>query len=171
MRPPDSFSCARRAGPSPSRADTDWTSECARACWRRVIRPSSSGFTTPSKRIRARLRRAETPRAATEKSGLLGARDPPEAAGQGLRVLRRGRQADHGAERPRANPRAHDPARLGGGLDLPVSVRAYPGDRDRRGRTQAVPLPRPLARAARPREVRVDGGVRPRPAAPAAAGG
>ena len=56
--------------------------------------------------------------------------------------------------------RAGHPARLEGRLDLPPRGRAHPGDRHRRRRTQAVPLPPALARAARHREVRRHAGLR-----------
>ena len=49
-----------------------------------------------------------------------------------------------------ADRRAGDPAGMGGGVDLPGSARAPAGDRARRGRAQAVPLPRALARPPRP---------------------
>ena len=85
----------------------------------------------------------------------------PERAGlhaaalrQGLHVPRRGGRADHRQRARRADRRARHPARLAGRLDLARPVRPHPGDRDRRPRAQAVPLPPALARAPRPGEVR-----------------
>ena len=49
----------------------------------------------------------------------------------------------------------------------PLAERPHPGDRHRRPRAQAVPLPRPLAGATRPREIRPDARVRARAAAAA----
>ena len=63
-----------------------------------------------------------------------------------------------------AHPRARHPARVGGRVDLPVPRRPHPGDRHRRARPQAVPLPPEVARVARPREVRGHGRVRARAA-------
>ena len=58
-----------------------------------------------------------------------------------------------------------DPAGVGGRVDLPVPGRPHPGDRRRRGRAQAVPLPPALARAPRHGEVRGHGRLRAHAAA------
>ena len=81
-----------------------------------------------------------------------------------LLVCRGGRDADRGSRGDRADPRARDPAGVEGRLDLPPGQRAHPGDRDRRRRAQAVPLPPEVARAPRPREVRRDARLRRRAA-------
>ena len=86
-----------------------------------------------------------------------------DCSGPGIRRRRRGKGFEYldadgaridRAERDRAHPRARDPARLGGRLDLPLSDGPHPGHRHRRRGAQAVPLPRPLARAPRRGEVR-----------------
>ena len=100
---------------------------------------------------------------------LLRPRDPPPALRPGLRLLRRRRRPDRRSGGAAAHRRARDPARLGRRVDLPLSARAPAGDRHRRRRAQAVPLPRRLARAARHREVRDDGALRARAAAAARA--
>ena len=100
---------------------------------------------------------------------LLRTRHPPASPGQGVRVPRRGRSPRGRAHRGGPHPRAGHSAGLGGRLDLPLSDGAHPGHGHRCARPQAVPLPRPLARAPRPREVRVDGALRPRAAGPARA--
>ena len=101
-----------------------------------------------------------------------------DCSGPGIRRVRRGRGFGYVDERRRArrrargagaDRRARDPARLGGRLDLPVPERAPPGDRHRRRRAQAVPLPRRLARAPRRAEVRRHGAVREGAAAAAPA--
>ena len=101
-----------------------------------------------------------------------------DCSGPGIRRKRHGSgfsyvdddgRADRRARRARADRRAGDPARVGGRLDLPLPERPPAGDGHRRRRAQAVPLPRRLARAARPREVRRHGALRPRAAAAARA--
>ena len=84
--------------------------------------------------------------------------------GQGLHLPRRRRRAGHRARGPRADRRARHPAGLEGRLDLPGRARAPAGDRDRRRRPQAVPLPPAVAHAARLREVRRDDPLRRRAA-------
>ena len=69
--------------------------------------------------------------------------------GRGLRLRRRRGPARRRARGAAADRRARDPARLGGRVDLPVPERAPAGDRHRRRRAQAVPLPRRMAYAAR----------------------
>ena len=101
-----------------------------------------------------RLRRSDT----TE-PGIRAA--PPRPR---LRVPRPRR--DEG-RRPRGAPahqRARHPAGVEGRLDLPVPRRPHPGDRHRRPRAQAVPLPPEVAPAARPGEVRRHAALRPRAA-------
>ena len=96
-----------------------------------------------------------------------------DCAGPGIRRIRRGRGFSYedgsggsycGRGDAGADPRAGDPARLEGGLDLPRPVRPHPGDRLRRSRAQAVPLPRALAAAAGGTEVRAGARVRRRAA-------
>ena len=81
--------------------------------------------------------------------------------GRGFRYLDEDGAAVDGPRGPRAHPRARHPARVAGRVDQPVPRRAHPGHRHRPGGPQAVPLPPALARAARPREVRRHGPVRP----------
>ncbi len=64
------------------------------------------------------------------------------------------------SRRAAANPLARDSARVDRRLDLPESARPSPGDRPRRARPQAVPLPPALARGARRSEVRPPDRVR-----------
>ena len=134
-------------------------------------RASSLGYAAPEPAGLIRTRPwAQAVRGATETSRLLGSRHRPPPARQGLRVLRRGRRPDHRAVACSSGSRE---------LAIPpawedVWVCPYPMGHIQatgvgRRRAQAVPLPRPLARAPRPREVRVDGGVRPRAAAAAPA--
>ena len=93
----------------------------------------------------------------------------PRQARARLPLPRRRRRARARRRGARAHPRAGHPAGVEGRVDLPVPRRPHPGDRHRRGRAQAVPLPPALARAARHREVRRHGGLRPHAAAAARA--
>ena len=88
-----------------------------------------------------------------------------DCSGPGIRRRRRGKGFEyldedgaphHRTRRGRADPCAGHPACLGGGLDLPPPDGSHPGHGDGRRWTQAVPLPRSLARATRPGEVRRD---------------
>ena len=63
-------------------------------------------------------------------------------------------RAVEGPRHARAHPLARDPAGLDGRLDLPARERPPAGDRARRARAQAVPLPPALARRPRRDEVR-----------------
>ena len=65
-----------------------------------------------------------------------------------------------GTPRPCAGSGARHPAGLDRRLDLPLAERPSPGDRPRRARAQAVPLPPALADPARHRQVRPDARLR-----------
>ena len=80
--------------------------------------------------------------------------------GRGFRFLDRDGEPVEDKEVLRAHPRARDPAGVGGRVDLPLPGRPHPGDRRRRRRAQAVPLPPALARAPRHGEVRGHGRLR-----------
>ena len=71
---------------------------------------------------------------------------------------------DHRRGDAGADPRAGDPARLEGGLDLPRPGRPHPGDRLRRSGPQAVPLPRPLGQRRATRKYDGDARIRRRAA-------
>ena len=92
-----------------------------------------------------------------------------------------GRQRDPRQAGARADPVARHSAGLHRRLDLPPSQRAHPGDRSRRARPEAVPLPPAVAGGPRRDQVRPDARVqrgapghpragreRPRPPRPAA---
>ncbi len=88
-----------------------------------------------------------------------------DCAGAGIRRVRHGRgfrYEDEAGDRLTDEAalerirRARDPARVEGGLDLPRSPRTHPGHGYRRRGTQAVPLPRRVASAAGPPQVRAD---------------
>ena len=101
--------------------------------------------------------------------GLLRPRYPAPAPRSRLRIRRRGRQPRRRSRGARADRGARDPPGLGGRLDLPLPERSPAGHRHRRRRAQAVPLPRRLAGAPGPAEVRRHGRVREGAAAAAPA--
>ena len=68
--------------------------------------------------------------------------DLPAPPRSRLRLPRRRRRAGRRRAGAGADSRPGDPAGLGRRLDLRPAQRAHPGDRDRRRRAQAVPLPR-----------------------------
>ena len=70
-------------------------------------------------------------------------------AGRGFSYRTADGEHDPRPRRPAPDQGAGRPAGLDGRLDLPATRRPPAGDRARRARAQAVPLPRPLARAAR----------------------
>ena len=72
--------------------------------------------------------------------------------------------------RSRRDPEPRDSAGLARGVDLQRPRRPHPGDRPRRSRAQAVPLPRALAPAGGAAQVRVHARIRREPS-PLAAGG
>ena len=82
------------------------------------------------------------------------------ALGSRLRLPRRGRRAHPRSRLPGPHPGPGDPARLDRRVDLSRPDRPPPGQRTRCGRTQAVPLPRRLARPSRRGQVRPDARVR-----------
>ena len=138
-----------------------WAWRCARACWRLEAR---------------RLRTASAGHRGSPWRGLKRV----DCAGPGITRRRRGKGFEYFDEDGRkiteptviqriselAIPPAWDQVWV-----CPYPLGPHPGHRPRRGRAKAVPLPRPLARAPRSREVRGDAGLRSRPAGAAQAGG
>ena len=123
---------SRRASPS-----------CSSACWTRIgsdaagCNRTAHGATRQSRLLWPGIRRRRRGRASsTSTTTATGSTTPRCSSGSASSAI----------------PPAWD-----GRLDLPLPDRPHPGDRHRRRRPQAVPLPRALARAARPREVRRDG--------------
>src|SRR5437764_2641272 len=98
--------------------------------------------------------------------GLLGARPAPRPPRPRVLIPRRAGRAPHRPGDARPDSRAGHPPGLAGRMDLQRSPGPSPGDRDRRGRTQAVPLPRRLAGAPGPGEVRACPAVRPQTSGP-----
>ena len=121
----------RRAAPAPT-ADLDG----------RPARRRLAGCPARCRRERAALRRPRRPG------------HPPASGGPRLRLHRGRRPADPVGTGARAHPRDRDPAGVDGRLDLSARGRAHPGDRARRARSAAVPLPRRLPRPPRPWQVR-----------------
>ena len=91
--------------------------------------------------------------------GLRRTGDSPDRRRSRFRLPRCRRRAHRRRGDAAADPRAGDPARLEAGLDL-SRPRPPAGDRDRRGRTQAVPVPRALAEAAGRAQVQGDARLR-----------
>src|SRR3954469_1677555 len=118
----------------------------------------------PGPGLGVRRRGQDQLRGQAETSRLLAAGDQPETARPRLRVPRCRRRPRGVAGGARPDPRARDPAGVDRRLDLRGPERAPAGDRHRRRGTEAVPLPRAVARAARPAEVRQDAGLRAHPA-------
>src|SRR5437868_67033 len=82
------------------------------------------------------------------------------AARTRVRVPRSRGREDRRSRGPATDRPAGDPACLARGVDLHGCTRSPPGNRTRRRRAQAVSLPRALARAPRPPEVRFDAELR-----------
>ena len=97
---------------------------------------------------------------AAQTIGLFGTGDQPPPSRQRFQLPRPRRGPRHRRGHHGADPRACDPARMARRLDLQRSAGPHPGDRPRRSRAQAVPLPRALAAAGGAAQVRLDAGVR-----------
>ena len=178
----DRAGAASRAGGSSSASSSATRTTRRRARCAAAARPpacAGSGATgrrsatsrgwSPELRFRARAPGSCTRHAAPAPCRLLLRRDP-EGRPRARVQLRGGRRDDDRRPRgDRPDPRARHPAGVEGRLDLPPPQRPHPGDRGRRGRAQAVPLPPAVARRPRPGQVRRDGAVRALAAADARA--